>query len=879
MVFSYSLLRDLRYLEYHKYILGMFILIGIMLPDISESSEREVDLQSEVKINVISFIYTLDSGLDEQVRSKQQIERSVIFPAIEETFRELDISNYSLKFEPVNSGNVDYTVSAPKFQALSEEQRGLNLWGMVRPVDWPLNYDLTLVYYINAKPLYQADLEIRDKMIVKWNQYECRLPITSLGMMSGVLALKFGDQTDGNANRIESLVDSRKYTLPAEVKNLLLKSSTSRASTGTAHQGVLTLWLENGSKYLFGVDQSYYQQLNTYLAAGKKTSWILDQGGLLMPEIKFNGKVEEQVAVGPDYRSLDTGIQRPRIINIGVVPFTNKTGSKETDWLGFGIDYLLNNKFSKISAYKVFDQEAVIKFTRGDSATVDVDGVPLSMNYSISGSYALNGDMLEIDVSIAQAFNDVLIATDHFKIGYRELFDVIDLTADKFNRITGVYQTAEEADRSRGRVTGSLEAFRNFCMGYIENSASNPDTDAVIRYFTTAIRLDPAFWGAYYNLGTVYFNIGMYEQARSRFDYIIENFPSFELAYLGRGLTQMLNKSYHNALVDFSIYMEKRPRDYRGWYYGGRCALQIRDYTRALEYFTQVTELQPMFARGYYELGNVYYATNRFAPAILNYNQALDLEPDLLEARKRLGESYYRLHNFIRAFDQFKQILVIDPNDPEANFMIGITIYKRAALDEYIDEFLELYGLLNREEIANNKKKYDVKKQRIYDQMIRCFYTAQNARDNFYEATFNLALTYQEMGQLDSAQYYYTKTLRINPNLAKARIVLAQFYQNQSKYEQALEEYKMAARIDPGYFVDYSKLGPEYGEVDILDLVKSELEQEIRIDPNNITSSLSLANILYSQGFSGKAAVLYRKILSLRPEEKTAKKMLARIDD
>ncbi len=51
-----------------------------------------------------------------------------------------------------------------------------------------------------------------------------------------------------------------------------------------------------------------------------------------------------------------------------------------------------------------------------------------------------------------------------------------------------------------------MTAFEYFCMGYIENSKSVKNEDEIIRYFKEAISHDAEFWGAYYNLGTVYYN-------------------------------------------------------------------------------------------------------------------------------------------------------------------------------------------------------------------------------------------------------------------------------------------------------------------------------------------------------------------------------------
>jgi tetratricopeptide (TPR) repeat protein len=473
----------------------------------------------------------------------------------------------------------------------------------------------------------------------------------------------------------------------------------------------------------------------------------------------------------------------------------------------------------------------------------------------------------------------VRIASERYTRNYDAFFEVVDQAAEKFLSLTDISLTDEEHIRFQRGVTNSMKAFELFCLGYLENSKSVKNDEKIISYFKEAINQDAEFWGAYYNLGTAYYNNEDYKQALNQFNSIIDHYPSFELAYFGRGVTYLQQQKYLQARDDLQIYLNQRADDFRAHFYLGSCAIALKRYGEAVNYLNKAAELHPNFARTFFELGNAYYATNRFRMAIYNYNQAVRLDPSYLETHKRLGESYYRMHNFSGAINEFNLVLEIQPLDPEANFMLGITTYKQALLDEYIDAFLEMYGLLKPEEIKANQEKNDGQKARIYDEMVRRFSQAQLSRSNFYEATFNLALTYQEMGKPDSALYYYQETLRINPNLAKARLVLAKFYEIQGDYGQALEQYKQSVRIDPSYFIDYPRLGKAYDDIDVLQTVIKELESEIQGDPHNIPASLSLANIFFAQGFQGKAAVLYRKVLTIQPREKTAQQMLARIGD
>ena len=122
MVISCWFLGFLEYRQNIKNILGMLILVGLILPGLSEAVESEIDDQSRIKINIVNFIYIFDAGLDRQMIKSQEIERTVIFPAIETVFQDFGVSNYSLQYEQVNSGNLDYSNIHPVLSDADEHQ-------------------------------------------------------------------------------------------------------------------------------------------------------------------------------------------------------------------------------------------------------------------------------------------------------------------------------------------------------------------------------------------------------------------------------------------------------------------------------------------------------------------------------------------------------------------------------------------------------------------------------------------------------------------------------------------------------------------------------------------------------------------------------------
>ena len=867
----------------HKIMLIFICLIFLLS---STGFAFQMEKTSRVQVGIINFLYLHDKGYVSQSNSNHEIETSILFPGIENEIRQYGMSNFSIKFEKVINGNLKYSESS---EQISESYKNngngydLNVWGLVKPINWSSHYDLDLIIFIDSHLILRSIIKIRNNRIVQWDGKKCNLSQDALSVLPGVFAYVLAHQNgQKSADQVYTQISERLKILPKAISKDTMKMirnwSPQESVASNENVGTVQFVYESGLDYKLTIDQSMYDLLQRFLATNKSFNWYLDQGGLLMPEISIVlGSPDQEISTS-DFEMSYAEPRTPAQLQVGIVPFENNSGSSDHDWVGFGLEYLLSNKFSHIPYYKLADRIAVQKFINSDSASVYVNGEEWTLDYSIGGSYAADNRSMEVDLAYIKSFTGTQLASEHYLTDYDDFFDIVDNAAKKFLRITGIVLSETEEKLFNRKVTSSMKAFENFCMGYIENASSDRDEETVLNYFLAAIKEDPEFWGAYYNLGTTFYNREAYTSALTQFNFIIDHFPSFELAYLGRGLTYFQQKNFQKAKADFEIYSRHKPNDFRAYYYLGRVSNQLKKYADAKKYLNKAIELNPNYGKNYFEMGNIYYAMNRFRPALSQYQMALKLEPTHLETHKRLGESYYRMHNFSGAINEFKVVLAVNPDDAEANFMMGVTVYKQALLDEYIDAFLEMYGLLNTEEIKSNKVKHEKEQIRVYREMTKRFFLAQNLRNNFYEATFNLALTYQERGIADSALIYYNKTLQLKPNLIKARVVLAKFYENQHETDKALKEYKEVVRSDPGYFIGYSNLGPLYDDMDIVAVVIKELETEVRSDPHNIDSSLSLASIYHVQGFNGKAATLYRRVLSLYPEHKKAKTMLARIN-
>ena len=573
---------------------------------------------------------------------------------------------------------------------------------------------------------------------------------------------------------------------------------------------------------------------------------------------------------------------------IGIFPFENLSKQEKHNWISFGINYLLSNKLSNIASYYVPEQNIIQKAMRDagypkekvNGEMVYHVGKSSGINIGIIGTYHTNGKTIEVNVNFMNAFNGASIFSKTYNNKFDEIFIIADDIIKNLIDLSTVSLSQNEQNIINRQITTSAKAFQNFCLGYIENEKPDRQREVVIGLFRNALRDDPNFWEASYNLGIAYFNDQDYNQALKQFDKIIAALPGFEKPYYGRALILYRRKEYAKAKSDFEKVIKFNPNDYKPYFYLGKISINLKQYKDAQRYLSKAAEINPDYSKIYVESGNIFFNQRKFRGAIPQYRKALDLDPEDIGALQKLGESYYRTQIYYSAYSQFQKILILEPNNAAANFMLGITAYNQAVLSELIEAFLELFDVNMAEENKKRKKLAGTRRERqeVYREMISSFGRAERSRKGFLEATFNLALTYNDMGILDSAEIYYLKSIRIKSDLVRAHIKLAKVYDDQKQKQKALVEYKKVLSIDPGYFIAHPTLGPEHNYINIIDVTLKEMNKKIENNPNDLEANQMMAKIFYAQGFYGKAANIYRNILKISPNDAEAKSMLAKLE-
>jgi len=572
-------------------------------------------------------------------------------------------------------------------------------------------------------------------------------------------------------------------------------------------------------------------------------------------------------------------------INVGIMPVLNE--GDDYDWVSFGIEYILSEKLSKLSSLYLPNKAIILNALKKRGLSINnINGNAIykvgretHIDMALAGDYKTNGEYIQLNIRFVNAFSGATVSTKTYT---NKLINLFDITSDIINNLVNVTLISvnpEEKDILKRPMTKSVKALENFCLGYLENEKPGAENSKVINYFKKAIESDNDFLEARFNLGISYYNEQQYTEALVQFDKTISVLPNFEKPYFGRGLIYFKKNQYEKASADFEKVIELNPNDYLGYYYLGKIELNLNQFKKSQKYLNKSREINPDNPETYYELGNTYFNQNQFAAAISRYKKCIELKSDHLDARQKLGECFYRTQVYYRALLEFESILAIDPYDANAYFMIGTTVYKQAVLNDLIDAIFEIFDPY---ETGTKKIKKTEGNQQLKDELYRkmadSFFKAQQLRENFIQATFNLALTYKEMAEYDQSIEYFKKTIQIDPLLIRAHIQMAHTYELMNDKQAALRQYKEVIDIDPSYFVAHPTLGPTHQYINIVDVYLEELSNTLKEKPNDIKANQTMAKIFYDQGYHGKAANICRKILEFDSSNLVAKDILQKID-
>jgi len=166
--------------------------------------------------------------------------------------------------------------------------------------------------------------------------------------------------------------------------------------------------------------------------------------------------------------------------------------------------------------------------------------------------------------------------------------------------------------------------------------AKKADHDTAAKYFQETLKWNPYFGMAYYNLGQIISQKGVYTPA-------IENFEKAEKYMDHPDLPSQL--AY--------LYLSK-----------GQIDKGITKLKQAISYQENEKSMVPLYT----DLGNNYMKAERYKPAEITFKNALRVDPKYVNAHYGLAGAYLWQNKLDEAQEELQKVIELAPDSPEANY-------------------------------------------------------------------------------------------------------------------------------------------------------------------------------------------------------------------
>lgn len=312
------------------------------------------------------------------------------------------------------------------------------------------------------------------------------------------------------------------------------------------------------------------------------------------------------------------------------------------------------------------------------------DAMDLLEKAAILDSTDINLYILQTDVYLAMNQHDKAAAMLEEQIAIFEGEDKIELLLE----LADVYDDCEEFEKVFDCLRTTLEfapnneeALHKICF-WTDFTGRNEES---IRLHTNIINEHPYNHLAWFNLGTAYQGLKLYEKAVDAYQYAIVIDEKFDYAYRNIGDAYIRLRKYGDAIEVLKKHLEiAKPEDviYEAI---GHCYDRQRKYTQARYYYRKASHLSPGDDKLYYKIAVAYMAEANWENAIKSVMSAIKINKNSAEYLMTLGECYLELEKYKEALVHLLAAVKLRPSSVSTwqEFIRGLYIsgyYEEAAI-------------------------------------------------------------------------------------------------------------------------------------------------------------------------------------------------------
>jgi TolB-like protein/Flp pilus assembly protein TadD len=403
------------------------------------------------------------------------------------------------------------------------------------------------------------------------------------------------------------------------------------------------------------------------------------------------------------YRYLNSA-ESGQIRSIAVLPFQNRSGDTNTEYLSDGLAESLIYRLSKLPNLQVSPTSSVIGY-KGKDVNVASVASDLGVEAVMTGKLVQIGDNLTISVELVDARSNRLLWGEQYS---RKMSDLLATQREIAAEIARKLQLTLSGDGEKALTksyTDNNDAYQLYLKGRFHFAKRNrPDVERSVEYFQQAIALDPAFALAYSALADSYNGMTAYPYmapkqavplAKAAANRALELDSSLAEAHtaLANSLA-CFDWNWIDAEREFKRAIELNPNDAgTHWRYGMFYLMPVGRLDEAIAEGKRSLELEPLDLNHGANLSGLYFYARRYDEALEHARQVHSLDANFIVGRWALSQALIEKGMHGEAIELNENALQTDPTNPVYLRFAGIAYAKagrRQDAERIVDRFREI---------------------------------------------------------------------------------------------------------------------------------------------------------------------------------------------
>ncbi len=365
------------------------------------------------------------------------------------------------------------------------------------------------------------------------------------------------------------------------------------------------------------------------------------------------------------------------IDSIAVLPFENRSGDPELEYVSDGIAEGIINRLSQLSGLNKVISSASLRGYKDKEVNPQTVAQEVDVRAVVIGSMVQLGENIRINVELIDGENNSTVWGETYTEPRSAVFELEETLSKQIADALGVQLTGEEGERLSKRYTENSEAHQAYLQGKFQQAKNSADSHMkAIQHFEEAIQIDPNYAQAYSALSRSYYRlilpIGVLpaletmpkveELAMKALE--IDNTLAEAHATMG-DVKRLSQWDWAGSERELKLAMELDPSSYaanRG--YALLMSLMGR-HDEAIALGKRAQQLDPLNLATAVALGFYFRSARRYEEGIEICQSALDMDPNFQRAYSCLGGLYVDMGLYQEAAAAWQREWILGGASPE----------------------------------------------------------------------------------------------------------------------------------------------------------------------------------------------------------------------